>query len=271
MTETYPLSAAAVNAALTTAWLGRPAYFRAETHSTNDELHELALAGAPAGTLLVADYQTQGKGRLNRRWEAPRNTSLLCSLLFRPSWPAERASWLVMIAGLAAAKAIQTVTGLKVALKWPNDLVLGGETGPWRKVGGILLSATFSNGQLAVAILGTGINVNIPGELLPQATMPPTSLLLALGRPVSRPDLLASYLAHLEDHYQAADSGHSPRAQWQDRLITLGRTVTVRGSEPAHSISGVAEATDDWGSLLVRDAAGRLHTITAGDASLRTD
>jgi BirA family transcriptional regulator, biotin operon repressor / biotin---[acetyl-CoA-carboxylase] ligase len=271
MTEADSLSTEAVYAALTTTWVGRPAHFRPETSSTNDELLDLARAGAPAGTLLVADYQRQGKGRLNRRWEAPPGTSLLCSLLFRPEWPVEMAPWLMMMAGLAAAEAVQSLTGLEARLKWPNDLVLASETGGWKKAGGILLNAIYTGRRLSLAILGSGINVNLPAELLPKASTPPTSLLVALGRPVSRVALLAAYLTRLEHHYQAAGDGTSPREAWQARLVTLSRPVTISSPRLGQTLRGTAEATDEWGSLLVRDAGGRLHTIAAGDVSLRSD
>ena len=270
MSEADSLSVPAISSALRTNWLGRPVHYRAATGSTNDDLHELSLKGAPAGTLLVTDYQSQGKGRLDRRWETPPGTSLLCSLLFRPGWPAEQAAWLTMAAGVAAVEAIRSLTGLAAFLKWPNDLVLAGENGDWQKVGGLLASGTFANQELASLILGTGINVNIPAGALPQASTPPTSLLIALGRPVSRLALLAAYLTQLENLYQAAGEGHSPHSVWQERLVTLGQPVVISNLGRPSPLSGIAEGTDRWGSLLVRDRTGQLHTIAAGDATLRS-
>jgi len=126
---------------------------------------------------------------------------------------------------LRAAEAIEAVTGLPAWLKWPNDVLLGaGET--WRKAGGLLLDAALdANGGLETAILGIGLNVNIPAGALPAAVTPATSLLVELGRPVARRALLVELLARLERHYEAADAGQSPAGAWAARLVTLGRAV----------------------------------------------
>jgi len=267
--EEAELSATAVMATLTTAWLGRAYRYRPTVDSTNEQMKRWAAEGASPGSVLLADYQSAGRGRLDRRWDAPPGTALLLSVLLRPAgWPAERGAWLTMLAGLAAAEAIEAVTGRPAWLKWPNDVLLGeGET--WRKAGGLLLDAALdANGGLETAILGVGLNVNIPAGALPAAATPATSLLVALGRPVARRALLAELLARLERHYTAADAGQSPAAAWAARLVTLGRVVDVTAAGRA-PLAGTAEGVDDWGRLLVRDAAGQLHAVAAGDVTLR--
>ena len=127
------LSPELVNVYLGTRWLGRTLHFFPVVASTNEVLYELALAGAPAGSMVLADFQTAGKGRLGRRWEAPAGSSLLFSLLFRPGWPAAQAAWLTMMAGLATAEAVAGLTGVVVGLKWPNDVMIHTADG-WRKV-----------------------------------------------------------------------------------------------------------------------------------------
>ncbi|MCI0398628.1 MAG: biotin--[acetyl-CoA-carboxylase] ligase [Chloroflexi bacterium] len=262
------LGRAAVEEVLSTHWLGRPVYYFPAVGSTNDVLGEMARAGAPAGTMVVADFQSQGKGRLNRRWEAPAGTSLLISLLFRPGWPAGQAAWLTMMAGLAAVEAVQAVAGLAAGLKWPNDLVVPAGEG-WRKFGGLLLEGEFAGDRLESAILGLGLNANIPAGHLSPAAIRATSLLVELGRPVSRLKLLAAYLECLEFLYEAAGEGHSPHPAWNARLVTLGRPVQVSGPGFDRPLAGTAEATDEWGRLLVRDPAGVLHAVAAGDVTLR--
>ncbi len=270
----------AVRAALKSSWLGRPYHFVDSVDSTNDQLKRWAADPAvPSGTVLLTEHQSAGRGRLNRRWEAPSGTSLLFSVLLRPGWPARRAVWLTMLAGLAVVEAIEATTGLHPRLKWPNDVVLGEDQTPgndggedrrvWRKVGGLLLDATFNaDGRLESAIPGIGLNVNIPAEALPHAFTPATSLLVAGGRPVPRRPLLVALLECLERHYDAAASGQSPWHLWNERLITLGRTVQVTAGDIG-TLVGLAEGTDEWGQLLVRDEAGKLHAIAAGDVTLR--
>lgn len=265
------LHEAVVRAELTTQWLGRHYHYVESIGSTNNRLKEWLADGSnpPAGTVLLTDHQTAGRGRLDRRWEAPPATSLLFSILFRPGWPAEKSGRLTMLAGLAVAEAIEAVAGLDVRLKWPNDIMLR-QDGGWAKAAGLLLDAVVENGKtLESAVLGIGINVNIPIEALPEAITPPTSLLVACGRPVARRPLLLACLNQLEHHYDAAGRGISPWAAWNERLITLGRAVTVTAAGTKETLTGVAEATNEMGHLIVRDGAGHRHTVTAGDVTLR--
>jgi len=252
--------------ALTTVWLGHAVHYFDELDSTNDTLAELAQAGAPHGTLVITDYQRQGKGRQQRRWEAPAGSSLLLSLLFRPNWPVEQANWLVMIGGLAALRTIELTTALAAGLKWPNDVMVRTGEG-WRKAGGLLLETSLSDAGVEQAILGIGLNVNIPAADLPAADTPATSLLAASGHSVPRLPLLVRLLQTLESLYEAAAEGHSPERFWTERLLTLGQQVT--GSDGEHTVSGLATGTDNWGRLLVRDDAGRTYTFAAGDVTLR--
>jgi BirA family biotin operon repressor/biotin-[acetyl-CoA-carboxylase] ligase len=269
MIDEPELNKAAVGATLTTQWLGRAYRYAVEVDSTNEQMKRWAAEGAPHGAVLLADYQSAGRGRLDRRWDAPPATSLLLSVLLRPAgWPAERGAWLTMLAGLAAAEAGESVAGLPARLKWPND-VLVEQDGQWRKTGGLLLDATLDGPRLATAIVGIGLNVNIPTEALPDFATPATSLLAAGGQTVSRRALLVALLTRLEGHYAAADAGQSPAAAWSTRLATLGQAVTVTAAGSAPPLAGVAEGVDEYGRLLLRDAAGQRHTIAAGDVTLR--
>lgn len=269
------LHEAAVRADLTTTWLGRPYHYVARLDSTNERLKAPAAdASYPAGAVLLTDFQSAGRGRLNRHWEAPPGSSLLLSVLLRPSWPARRGLWLTMLAGLAVVEAIEEVAGIPARLKWPNDVVIaaGDAAAPsWRKVCGLLLDVSLDDtgDYLESAILGIGLNVNIPETALPDAVTPAISLLVAAGRPVARRPLLVALLRRLEWHYEAALAGCSPVPAWSERLVTLGQRVTVTAAGTTTPLQGTAEAIDEWGCLLVRDAAGELHTVAAGDVSLR--
>jgi BirA family biotin operon repressor/biotin-[acetyl-CoA-carboxylase] ligase len=262
-----------VRSVLRSEWIGQSYRYLESAGSTNDLLKRQVATGGPAspvsGAVLLTDYQEQGRGRLNRSWEAPAHTSLLFSTLFRPDWPAKRMSWLTMLAGLAVAEAIEVETKLPVFLKWPNDVVIRHDD-TWRKVCGILLEGYVSPLQrLEHAILGVGINVNIPLAQLPTTAQPATSLMVAAGNPVSRLSLLVDLLQRLERLYEAADRGDSPQQQWNRRLITLGQRVEVGREGQTIPLLGTAEDTDEWGRLLIRDDDGQLHSVIAADVTLR--
>lgn len=266
-------------ASLKTRWLGQPTIYHASVGSTNDELKQMVAAGTAvspsAGTVILADYQTQGRGRFDRRWEAQPGSSLLFSALFRPNWPGERTNWLTMLACLAVAKTVTAHTGLDARIKWPNDIVLNVD-GVWHKVCGLLLEGNLADdGRCQSAILGIGLNVNISPAELPSAPTPPTSLLAATGQMISRRELFIELLSCLETHYEAAVNGRSPQPAWEQHLVTLGQPVTVSYSGagtfgPTETeVVGTAVGTDEWGHLFVRDTAGQLRRIVAADVTLR--
>jgi len=154
----------------------------------------LLAADAPEGAVAVADEQTEGRGRLGRRWEAAAGTSVLCSVQLRPAVDAAQFPELTVVGAEACAEAIRTMTGLEPTLKHPNDVLIGG-----RKVAGILGES--AEGRI---VLGIGINVNIPaGELPAEVRTPATSLLIETGGPVNRIELLVALLVALERHYDA--------------------------------------------------------------------
>jgi BirA family biotin operon repressor/biotin-[acetyl-CoA-carboxylase] ligase len=248
---------------LETEFVGQNLVYRKQTGSTNDEARLLARAGAPEGTLVVADYQSSGRGRLERRWEAPAGSSLLLSLIFRPHLVAHQVQRLTMICGLAVTDAIKAETGLQVGLKWPNDLVIGGA-----KLGGILTEIELEGREVEYAVVGIGLNVNLDPEQLPENLLvAPTSLSQVLGREVPRLPLLRRLLESIEERYTALRVGRFPQTEWTTRLVTLGQRVTV--SATGACVEGVAEGVDDDGALLVRRADGRLATVLAGDVTTR--
>ena len=148
--------------------------------------------GDPEGAVAVAELQTAGRGRLGRSWEAPAGTSILASLLLRPSIDPARLPELTVLAANAVAEAIAHVTGLEPAVKHPNDVLVGG-----RKVSGVLGEA-----RDGVVVLGVGVNVNIAEAGLPPETrLPASSLLIETGEPVERAPLLAQILYAIETRY----------------------------------------------------------------------
>lgn len=257
------LTAANIRAGLGTAFVGQEVHVWPEIGSTNDEARRLARAGAPEGTLVIAEHQTAGRGRLQRRWEAPPGSSLLLSLIFRPNLAPAQAQRLTMVCGLAIVEAIQAATGLEAGLKWPNDVVAGSG-----KLGGILAEVELQGQALAHAVVGVGLNVNVsPAELPQDLLLPATSLSQLVGQPVPRLPLLQTLLRAVERRTLALATGHSPYQEWAERLVTVGRDVTVSGAGPA--FRGTAEGVNPDGALLVRREDGRLETVLAGDVTLR--
>ena len=253
---------------LLTRFLGHDYRYVEATGSTNDDLRALLESELlPDGMVLLTNHQTAGKGRLQRRWVAAPDSSLLFSLLLRPNWAAERAGWVMMLAATAVSDTISAVTGLTVGLKWPNDVMILHD-GEWRKAGGLLLEGGTENGRLQHTIIGIGLNVNMTIAQLPQAITPPTSLSLAGKRPFSRKLLLTTLLSKLETAYEAANAGQSPQPAWQKRLMTMGQSVTATFAD-GRTVNGMAESTDEYGRLLLRDTTGTLHPIAAADVTLR--
>jgi BirA family transcriptional regulator, biotin operon repressor / biotin---[acetyl-CoA-carboxylase] ligase len=237
----------------------------AETGSTNADLAESALGGAPSGSVLITDHQTAGRGRQGRTWTAPAGSGVAMSVLLRPGRdvPAGRWTWLPLIAGLAVAEAVRRTSGAPALLKWPNDVLVDG-----RKICGILAErAETSDGPACV--IGMGINVTLGAEELPVPTATSLSILTAQGLARVVPtctDLVATVLAGLELLYlrwMSEDASASLAAAYRERSDTLGRTVgvLVTGNR---AVEGVAEDIDADGRLVLRTTSG-VQVLSAGD------
>lgn len=244
--------------------IGRSIQVFQETSSTNDLVERFAHDGVEEGAVVFAESQTQGRGRMGRRWESPAGRGLWFSVLLRPRIPLTSATQLTVMAAVAAARAIGQASGLEPEIKWPNDLQLRG-----RKCGGILLELGAESDQIHHVVLGMGIDVNLAaGEIPSPIRAIATSLSLEAGRPIDRPDLAARLLHELDNAYEAILAGRfGPLAdEWERRCTTLGRQVSIRVGP--REIHGFAEALDDQGALLLRTEHGRLERIIGGEVSL---
>jgi len=271
MVQPAPLGRTTLERSLETRVVGRRILWYEDVDSTNAALRALAGQGALDGTVAVAEYQSGGRGREDRRWWAPPGTCLLFSILFRPSFPLPPAQThqLTMLCSLAAGDAITSVTGLAPALKWPNDLLLEG-----RKVGGVLTESSFLGGRLEYAVVGMGLNVNLRFDADVQGTdaleLAPlrdqaTSLMLHLGRPVDRTALLGAILQGVDLRYGRLRDGERFHQEWSRWLATLGQRVRVDVGE--ERLEGVAEGVGPDGSLLLRLPDGSLRRILVGDVT----
>ncbi|PBC79483.1 BirA family biotin operon repressor/biotin-[acetyl-CoA-carboxylase] ligase [Streptomyces sp. TLI_235] len=235
----------------------------AETGSTNTDLAARARAGAPEGAVLIAESQSAGRGRLERRWSAPPRSGLFLSMLLRPAEvPVERYGWLPILVGVAAATTVSRIAELDTGLKWPNDLqvTVGGEE---RKIGGILTE--LSGGAVVV---GLGINVSLRAGELPVPTA--GSLALAGAEVTDRQILLRGLLREFAELYgewrAAAGDPHASGLlpAYTARCTTLGRPVRVQ-LPGDRELAGEAVAVDGDGRLVVRTPDGTRHPVAAGD------
>jgi len=243
---------------------GRSFRYYDEIESTNVEAKELAMAGAPEGTVVIAELQRAGRGRLGRRWTSPAGKGLLFSVILRPTLPMSRAHMLTIVAAVAAARGIEAQTDAAVRIKWPNDLFVGD-----RKAGGILLEVAGEQDVVEWVIVGIGINVNTEYAELPvDLRRTATSLKMATGDPVDRSELLARILLALETAYKEAQKHGFDRAlsEFRQRDYLLKRSVSVQTREG--SVIGEATGIDNQGALLVQLPHRHVRRFHSGDVTL---
>jgi BirA family biotin operon repressor/biotin-[acetyl-CoA-carboxylase] ligase len=266
-----PLDAGALRrAVLRPGGLWQAIEVTAATGSTNADLLAQASAGAPEGTVLAAEEQTAGRGRLGRAWVSPPRAALTFSLLVRPhTVPVARRGWLPLLTGVAVASAVRAVAQVQAQLKWPNDVLADGAKGAkGAKLAGILAEAVGD-----AVVIGIGLNVSTaPADLPPPGpgALPATSLRMLGSRTLDREPLLTEILAGFERWYQAwRQAGGDPercglRAEYIRLCGTIGRSVRVE--RPAgQPLSGSAVGVDPDGRLLVRASSGTELAVAAGD------
>lgn len=256
------------DAMILTGELGRhPVEFFDCTGSTNDLALALSNTGAPDGTLVVADSQSAGRGRLEgRAWHSPPGTGLYFSLILRPRLAPADFPKLTLAAGLALCQALESHSQCQPGLKWPNDLFLHG-----KKCGGILTEtqAVAGAGQTAV-VIGIGLNVNTPAEAFAgDLRAKATSLLAETGVSHERGPLLAAILAELDLVVARLEQGDFPGilAAWRHRDIHAGLQVSWLNSQ-GRVVTGISLGPDEEGFLHIRDAQGHVHSVISGDISL---
>lgn len=246
---------------LGTRLVGRYLRWHDSVPSTNDLALRLAEIPVPEGTVIVAEEQTAGRGRLGRAWASPRGGVWL-SVILSPGLPADRVAVIALAAGIAAAQAIRKTTGLLARLKWPNDVLVDG-----KKVVGILAEAT-PGGEWVV--VGIGINANVSRDALPEVSgYPVTSLQELLGHAVDREALIRALLRELDEGYAGLRSAgvSGVLRRWREMAETLGRVVLVETA--GATIHGTAVDVDEAGGLLLRLDDGTVRRVVAGDVRMQ--
>jgi len=227
--------------------------------STNNYAKELAAREAPEGTVVIAETQTGGRGRLGRDWNSPPGVGLYVSVVLRPMLPPMELPQITLTAAVAVVRAVRRVTGMAPGIKWPNDLLLNG-----KKLGGILTEMETESDRIRHVVIGLGLNVNnldFPTELTGIAA----SLAQALGRTFSRVELLQAWLEEFEALYGRFLNQGFPEIleEWKLYAVTLGRAVTVQ--QGPRKISGQAVDVASDGALLLQTPGGEMVRVTSGE------
>ena len=244
--------------------IGRDIRVFEQTTSTNDVVEKLARDGVKEGVVVFAESQTRGRGRLGRKWISPVRKGLWFSILLRPDLRPQEATQLTVASATALRRAIESETGLKPEIKWPNDILIGG-----KKVAGILTECRAELDRVKHVILGIGVDVNLnANEFPPELRKPATSLKIESGKTIDRADLAAAILRELDRDYMRVCAGKfaSLADEWEEHCTTIGKNVSVQIG--GRKIRGHAESLDDDGALLLRTEHGRLERIVGGDVTL---
>ncbi len=257
-----PLNAWAITDGLRTRSLGRRIIYIPSVGSTNDLAKQLAEAGESDGTLVIADEQTAGRGRMARTWLAPPRSSILMSLILRPPLAPSQLARVTIALALGTCDGIRAATQLDASLKWPNDVLIRDA-----KCGGILAEANVVGEQVEFVVVGLGLNVNFEVKSVPGIPPDATTLADQLGNPVPRVPLVQSILESVEPYYDRVRAGESLHAEWAAHLATLHRNIHAR--TPWGDETGWVDSVDADGALLLRRPDGSLVRLTAGDVTLR--
>jgi BirA family biotin operon repressor/biotin-[acetyl-CoA-carboxylase] ligase len=255
------LTEARILAGLNTKWLGHEIVCYEQTDSTNIRARELAETGAPHGLVITAEHQPAGRGRLDRKWLAPRGRALLVSILLRPRLSPRAVFGLTMAASVCLVQAVADLTSVRAQIKWPNDVYADD-----KKLAGILTEFSAQPDVIEHAVIGVGINVNQTAVDLERLDQPAASLRVLTGRRIDRTDLLRQYLVRLEPTLDAVETGRNEQLKAEyDRLsLVLGRQVTVAGLDQTVQGRAVRVAAD--GSLIVATDHGQVP-VTCGDVN----
>ncbi len=238
-------------------------YFQ-ETDSTNHRAKSLADRGAPEGTVVIAESQSEGRGRRGRTWFSPAGEGIYVSVILRPALSPNEASRLTLLAAVAAAETLLHLTSLNVRIKWPNDILVRG-----KKLAGILTQVSTEMDAVDYIVVGLGINVNTPLKDFPDdLRSSATSIQAEMNGPFPRISLLRLYLERFEDRYEMfKQSGFQPILErWKELSDIIGKKIRVDLLN--HHCMGEVMDIDQDGILILRDQDGTLQRILSGDVTL---
>jgi BirA family transcriptional regulator, biotin operon repressor / biotin---[acetyl-CoA-carboxylase] ligase len=256
-----PLRVDKIQGGLSTSRLGKKIHYFIKLDSTNSHARRLAEQGAQAGEVVIAESQTQGRGRLGRPWVSPPHVNLYLSIILRPKLPPVNAPQITLMAAVALAEALSAFIPVLPAIKWPNDVLAGG-----KKLAGILTESVCHGERIDFVILGIGVNINYPAESMPDAIRKrATSLISLTGASVSRESVVRRLIQDLDRCYgELEETGFQSLApRWEARFELRGKKVRVEMTD--RIIIGTARGIDRDGALILEDGRGELQRVVAGD------
>ncbi len=252
---------------LKTEILGKIIYVFEDVGSTNEIAFELGRNGSPEGTMVIADSQTKGKGRLQRSWISPGEANLYMSVIFRPQIAAKEAPIFTLVSSIAVAEAIILEGPAHTLIKWPNDVLING-----KKVSGILTEMEVTEDRVDFVVAGIGVNINMTREMMEQqmgeVAEIATSLREAAGREIERAQFIANLTSELEIWYQKflKEGKSTIIKKWMERWGAINRRVRVKIDEM--TIEGIASGIDENGYLILQRGDGTTEKIVSGDVIL---
>ena len=246
---------------LTTSWLGRSYYHFTRIGSTNDQALQLAVHGAAHGTVVVAEEQTQGRGRLQRLWVSPAGCGIYLSLILTTPLPVQEAPQPGMVVGLTLVKVLREKYGLEAAIKWPNDVLVNG-----KKLAGILADMQSDQDTTRFMVIGLGINANYrERDFAEPFRYPATALALERGAPVNRCKMLLDFLHRFETEYDRfLENGFgSMLPEYEQASALLGRQLKIQSGK--EELAGKALGFTREGALRLEESDGRERVVWVGD------
>ncbi len=256
---------------LKTKALGRNVVYLDRIDSTNNYAKKIALEGCEEGTLVVADYQTCGRGRLGRDWNSPDKKGVWMSLVLRPDIPFEEVQIITLAASVAVVQALYDIAQIEAGIKWPNDIIING-----KKVCGILVEMNMEIDRINFLVLGIGLNVNqqkndFSQELLDKAVSLKMHVEETLNtqKILKRNELIAAILLKFEEIYDKVKSGafEDIISEWKRYSVTLGKEVNITYKDEQYR--GVAEDITKDGKLIVKCEDGNVKEVFSGEISVR--
>jgi len=264
-----PFNALEITLNLPNEFIGKEVLFFEELESTNSKASELAREGAVEGTVVIAESQSKGRGRMARSWYSPAGTNIYTSVILRPKLPPQATRTITLATGVALAEAIEDTTGVRPSLKWPNDILISG-----KKVAGILTEMSSESDRVNHITIGIGINVNIEVADLPGGLRyPASSLKQETGHLTDRTELCRNLYSRLEKWYKVLLSEGSEEIieTWREYFTLVGREVRIESYRGVDAEPLVTEGTclgiDSEGALLIKDRTGAIERVIAGDVT----
>lgn len=253
-----------IERSLKTKIIGKKIYYYDVTESTNDIAEKLARNGEKEGAIVLAEFQTAGRGRLERKWHSVKSENILLSIILKPELDPSCVSMMTVMISVATANALRSL-GYEAKIKWPNDIYIKG-----KKVAGILTEMKSELDRIQYLVVGIGINVNVSSVNLPEEIKhKTTSLRDEKNEKINRTDVLKTLLVEIEKAYNLVKEGQfeTVLAEWSKLSIVFGQWVEVNIGK--RTIEGVVIGTDRKGSLLLKMENGFIETVISGDVQLK--